>query len=316
MNALVLLTVPYEITCAPLTLVDTQIARRLPQDSPPRLAFDRALGTYDQLAGRLLANEAIAQQGTDRLRRSSNLAQATVLEREAAARREQAAQVGQAGRDSAQQKRQAAQQRAEDGLDAAQDTERRGKQAAASDARGQAARDKQAIQQRTDERSGAIRQGLTQSDQAANARQTAARKTAKAKLDDVAETKGDARSARADANKLGDLADAKENERKASPPRSRGRCGHPAGCSPKSSTWVIHVLAAAPLSVADALAPTPIPERRHPSIRTTISLPLAVSRAESPTPVLAPNDIPNRVRYRRGSQASVLGALALVAKQQ
>lgn len=213
MNTRTLLALPYEIARAPLAVIDTQIAQRLPQDSLPRLAFDRALGSYDQFAGRLLANKAIVEQGTDRITRSGKLAEALTLENDAAAKREQAQQAGSAGRRSARELREAAQQRVADGLDVADATERRGKQAAATGARRQAAKDKQAVQERTEQRTTSIRRQARQSDQVANARQTAARKAAEAKLDDAAQTRKAARATRADADKLGDLTDAKKDAR-------------------------------------------------------------------------------------------------------
>ena len=51
MNARTLLVVPYKFYRLPLAVVDEQVARRLPADSAPRLVFDRALGSYDRLAG-------------------------------------------------------------------------------------------------------------------------------------------------------------------------------------------------------------------------------------------------------------------------
>lgn len=79
-----LLSVPYQITRTPLVLIDLQLARRLPEDSLPRLVSDRVLGSYDRLAGRLLNDPDLAQRGLDRLTRSSRLAHAPVLDREPA----------------------------------------------------------------------------------------------------------------------------------------------------------------------------------------------------------------------------------------
>ena len=63
MNARTMLAVPYKLYRVPLAVVDEQVAHRLPADSAPRLVFDRALGSYDRLAGRLLCDVAVAEQG-------------------------------------------------------------------------------------------------------------------------------------------------------------------------------------------------------------------------------------------------------------
>jgi hypothetical protein len=124
MNARTLLALPYKFYRVPLAVVDEQVARRLPADSGPRLVFDRALGSYDRLAGRLLGDVAVAEQGSDRIARSAKLAGAVALERDAAAHRDQAAEEIESGQRSAALKRKAAQQRLADGLDEANARER------------------------------------------------------------------------------------------------------------------------------------------------------------------------------------------------
>ena len=176
MNTRTLIAIPYELTRAPLWVIDTQLVQRLPRDSFPRLAFDRALGSYDQFAGRLLANDDIVRMGIDRATRSEMLADAIGLERGA--------------------------------------TEQQGKRVAVANARQQATRQKQAAQQRAERRTATIRERLAQKDKAADTRQANAQRTATAKLDHAAAAKAAARRTRSDANKLGALADAKRAGRK------------------------------------------------------------------------------------------------------
>lgn len=214
MNTRTLIAIPYELTRAPLWVIDTQLVQRLPRDSFPRLAFDRALGSYDQFAGRLLANDDIVRLGIDRATRSEMLTDAIGLERGAAKHREEADETAAAGRESAQQKRAAAQHRMVDGVHAAETTEQQGKRVAVANARQQATKQKQAAQQRAERRTATIRERLAQKDKAADTRQATARRTASAKLDDAAAAKAAARRTRSDANKLGTLADAKKAGRK------------------------------------------------------------------------------------------------------
>ena len=69
-----LISLPYELARVPLVLVDNAVAKRLPESSRSRVTLDRAIGSADRLAGALLRNGDIAQRGTDRLRRSADLA--------------------------------------------------------------------------------------------------------------------------------------------------------------------------------------------------------------------------------------------------
>lgn len=213
MKPRILITIPYGIARGPISVM-TKIAHRLPADSYPRVAFDRALGSYDQFAGRLLEDDAIVRRGTLRASRSNELAEAVGLERQAAARREQADQVADAGHESAEEKRRAAKERAANALDVAEATERRGKREASARARSQAARTKQAVQARATSRATGVRQQAERVEKAAEARQSNARRGADAKLQDVTRTKATARQARADADRLGSLAEAKKAARK------------------------------------------------------------------------------------------------------
>ncbi len=214
MNPGILLTVPYKLYRVPLAVLDHQVAQRLRVDSPPRLAFDRALGSYDRLAGRLLNDDDIAERGRERIARSAKLAGAVVLERDAAARREQAAKAAESGQRSATVKRQEAQRRLADGLRAADAAERQGKQRAATRARSHAGDNKRQADAVTKRRVNSIKDEVTQADAATDAKLQQARRGAKAKLDDAAARKAAANSARTNADQLGRLAAAKRNSRK------------------------------------------------------------------------------------------------------
>ncbi len=213
MNSRTILVLPYQLTRTPLSLVDTQLAQRLPEDSRPRMVFDRALGAYDQFAGRLLANDAIVQLGTDRIVRSGKIAAALTLEREAAERRDAAAAAAQTGRQQAAEKAQRAQDRAIDGLEEAEATERDGKRAAAERARDLAARKKQQADARAQQRTEAIQHDVQRVEAAADARKTNAQQTAKASLSEATKDREDAAAKRADADQLGTLAAQKRQAR-------------------------------------------------------------------------------------------------------
>jgi hypothetical protein len=212
MNSRSLLTLPYQLTRAPLALLDGQVAR-LPEASLPRLMFDRLVGSYDQLAGRLLNDPDIAQRGFDRAARSSKVADAVELEREADERREAAATIAADGQRRAAETAKQAEQRLVSGLETAAAEAREGKQAAAADARAVAARKKEQAEERTARRLSSIEQNVNRAETVANTRANSARKTAKAKLDDAARERAKASEKRTDADQLDDLASAKRRSR-------------------------------------------------------------------------------------------------------
>jgi hypothetical protein len=213
MNTRTMLAVPYKLYRVPLAVVDEQVAHRLPADSAPRLVFDRALGSYDRLAGRLLGDVAIAERGSDRIARSAKLAGAVALKRDAAVYRQRAAEEVESGQRSAATKREKAQERLADGLDQAEKTERRGTRHAATHARAQAKSAKQQADTRTKQRVSAIQQGLQKADAVTDAKLQQTRRGANAKLDQARATKTAANSARTHADKLGQLAATKRNSR-------------------------------------------------------------------------------------------------------
>ena len=213
MNTKTLRTAPYKFARLPWTVVDEQFAQRLPADFPPRLVFDRALGSCDQFAGRLLRDGDIVEQGRDRIARSEDLAEAVVLERSAEAHREQAAEVASTGGANAEEKRAEAAHRFAEGLDEADAAERQGKKQATTRARSKAAADKDQINTRTNQRVSSVQDGLKRVDAVTDAKLGQARRAAASKLDDAASTAADAKSARGDANKLGELSAAKRTTR-------------------------------------------------------------------------------------------------------
>ncbi len=74
-----LVSLPYEIARLPLSLIDSKLSDKLPENQ--RLTLDRAIGSADRLAGTVLGNRDLAKRGTAR------------LEREAAAADQQAARL-------------------------------------------------------------------------------------------------------------------------------------------------------------------------------------------------------------------------------
>lgn len=211
-----LIALPYKAARLPLTLADKTIAERLPETSGPRVLLDRTLGSADKLAGSVLRNQDIAQQGAERLERSSKLVTAARLEQEAEARREQARETAVTGAQEAAEKRKAARKRVESGLDEADAVEARGKQQAATQASKTAAAKKSAAAKRAETRKAGAERRKKSVESAADAKTKVAQRKAKNELDEARQKKQAAADARADAERLEKLTEAKKQTRKKS----------------------------------------------------------------------------------------------------
>ena len=216
-----LIALPYEIARLPLVYVDSRLSDRLPETSGSRVTLDRAIGSADKLAGSVLRNRAIVERGADRIERADKLVAAARLEHAAAERRpvvtrlrEQAAETAATGRQEAAQKRKAAQNRAASGLEEAAAAEARGKQEAKDKAKRAAAAKKAAADKRAASREAAAEQRKENAESAAEAKKKAAEREAQAERDEARETKQAAAETRDAAERLGDLAEAKTQERK------------------------------------------------------------------------------------------------------
>lgn len=213
MNNRTLLVLPYQLARTPLSLIDSQLARRLPTDSRPRIVFDRALGSFDQLAGRWLDNASIAERGTNRVARADKIVTAAQLEQQAADLRGSAKATARQGKQEATAKASQARDKVVGGARAAQATERDGKRAATAAARAKAAREKKQADERAQQRVASAEQSRKNAEASATARATQAKKAAKAKLDDVSTERKNAADTRRDADQLGELATAKRDTR-------------------------------------------------------------------------------------------------------
>jgi hypothetical protein len=209
-----LIALPYELARLPLTTLDHGLSRRLPDTSVPRTTLDRAIGSADKLAGTILRNDDILDRGVARVERANALVKAARLEDRAETRRDAAADVAAAGRQEAAAKRQAAAKRASDGLAAAKQAEEQGKQQAARNAEKTAAAKKAAADKTAAKRTETVEQRKKRVAAAAEAKKKAARQEAKAELDDARQSTEAAAEARADAEVLSDLTEAKKQERK------------------------------------------------------------------------------------------------------
>lgn len=69
-----LLVLTYQFARTPLAILDVTAARRLSPSSPVRRVIDFGFGALDLTAGRLLDDENLIRQGSERLRRNTSAA--------------------------------------------------------------------------------------------------------------------------------------------------------------------------------------------------------------------------------------------------
>jgi hypothetical protein len=213
-NTRTLLRLPYQAARTPLAVVDLKLVKRLPADSRPRLAFERFVGSIDEVAGRVLNDRRVEKHGAIVRERADTLGQAVQLEQDAAQRRSAAADTVARAEQRASELREGAQRRQREGVQAAEQNEQKAKQAASRRARAQAAATKRQAEARAASRLETVDQQRKQTEAKAAARKTQATTRAKAQLSDAAAKKATARARRAEADQLGQLSAAKQRARK------------------------------------------------------------------------------------------------------
>jgi hypothetical protein len=205
---------PYQAARTPLAILNTQLVKRLPDDSAPRLVFERILGSIDEAAGRLLDDQSLERRGTELRERADKLGRAVQLEQHATARRRTATETVQDAEQEASALRKDAQSHQREGLQAVLETERKDKQAATRRARAQARAAKQQADARAARKLETVEQQRTVTKARAKARERQANAKASADLAKAAEEKTAAHTRRSEAAQLGKLADVKQRARK------------------------------------------------------------------------------------------------------
>ena len=123
----------------PLNLVERNVfAHYLPEDAPVRLSFERALGSLDSVAGRILGDPSIGRRGEALSHRADFLEKATTLETKAEARRSEAEQKLRAEEEAAHRAKQEAERQRTEEVAAARRDEQQAKDEARQKAQARA----------------------------------------------------------------------------------------------------------------------------------------------------------------------------------
>ena len=206
----------YKALRLPATVVETQVvARFLDEESPVRLAYEKALGNVDSAVGKLLANDELTRRGTALSRRAEVLETAVRLEEKAEQRKASADEHLQEQKAAAAEQRRAAEKEKADELRRLREQEKAQKKAvkAQADAQEKAATDE--VRAKAEAELKAERERLARTEE--RIEQRAAERTAapKAQLSQAVERKQEADAERAAADRLAELADAEREKRTA-----------------------------------------------------------------------------------------------------
>lgn len=206
----------YKLVRLPYTVIENQfVAKLLAQDSRARLAYERALGSLDERAGRLLGDSTLQRRGETLRRRSDILGTATTLEAKAEARKEEAAQKLTAEKEQAAQQRAEARTTQAEGARAAREAEREEKERIASETEAREKAEKERVEREAGQRTAKAKQTAAAQKKRIAAQEKADTAAPKAQLEDAAELSKGASKKRSQAERLGELADVEAKGRKA-----------------------------------------------------------------------------------------------------
>jgi hypothetical protein len=218
MNAL---TVPrkaaaleYSLLRLPVQLIESQVVTRfLEDDSALRLGFERALGTLDETAGRLFADEQLVRRGHALRRRSDVLADAARLEEQAAQRKAEADAELRADEQRVAAERKQAEKTRREGVRSATAAERAEKKRVAAQAKAREQAEKRRIEQETRTKVQAATAQADAQEARIDAEERAATAAPKAQLSQATQEKAAADQQRAKAERLEGLVDAEREKR-------------------------------------------------------------------------------------------------------
>jgi hypothetical protein len=206
----------YKALRLPATLLQSQVVVRfLDEDSKLRLGFERTLGSIDERAGALLANEELADRGRVLRRRSEILGKAVELEAVADQRKQAAEATLREGTKQAQKTREKARKNQREAVQETLREEQTEKQRAEQSAKARAAAEKQRVEAAAEAKAQAVTQQLDAQEARIDATEKARTAAPKAQLGTAVQEKKTADAERAKAERLGDLADAERESRKA-----------------------------------------------------------------------------------------------------
>jgi hypothetical protein len=208
-------TLEYKALRLPATVLQSQVATLLSEDSKVRLTVEKTLGAIDEKVGGLLADDNLTNQGRLLRRRSEILGKAVQLEEVADQRKAAAEAALREGTKKAERARQKATDDQRQAVQAALREEQAAKQRVEDAARARVAAEKKRVEERADARAQDVTAQLEAQEDRIDAVEEARTSAPKAQLTGALEQKQKAETERAKAKRLADLAAAEAKSRKA-----------------------------------------------------------------------------------------------------
>lgn len=206
----------YKALRLPATLLQTHVVVRfLDEDSKLRLGFEKALGSMDEKAGSLFANDDLADRGRVLRRRSEILGKAVELETVADQRKAAAEASLREGTKKADAKREQARTSQREGVQQALRQEQAEKQRVEREAKARVEAEKKRVEAEAKAKAKAVTSKLDAQEARIDATERARTAAPKAQLTDAIAEKKTADAERAKAERLAALAAAEKDSRKA-----------------------------------------------------------------------------------------------------
>ena len=211
-----LLRFEYWAARQPLAAVERGAVSRLGTETSARLAFDRAVGSLDAFAGRLIRDEELQRKGQARRKQAILLGKAAAVESVAVARLADGEQTLESAQADAARRRQEAAERRQAGVAEARREQSESKQRAQQLARSTADSSKDRADERAKTRLRAAGSAQQTEQERIRGREQAAAEEAKGKLREAKGDRDKAHDLRSDADRLDELAQTEREQRRAS----------------------------------------------------------------------------------------------------
>jgi hypothetical protein len=203
----------YRLARMPLQFVEDRFVSRLNAEAPARLFYERSVGVLDAVAGRALGDAEVERRGTAVAERSAELGRAAQLDAEADAESRQASDEVTRARDDAAATQRAARERKQREQQDAVKTAAQRKATAADAAANRAKADKKQADAAAQQRVSAAQSRKKATEKGIDAVEDAKLAAAGEQRDEAATKRAAARSSRARADQVEDLADAEKQKR-------------------------------------------------------------------------------------------------------
>ncbi|MCW2529662.1 MAG: hypothetical protein JWM76_4522 [Pseudonocardiales bacterium] len=204
----------YRVVRFPLGLIEERVFARMNSEAPARLLYERTLGTLDATVGNALDDPELAKRGAAFADRSDALARAARLDTAATQKEEHAdAEVKAKREQSLEDRKEATAKKAREIQETLHEADVR-KDAAAASAQKRTAAAKQQVDEVASKRKEAAETAKRDEQARIKAAEKKVTEAAEAKLDHAQAKRGKAATARAQADRIEELADVEKQKRK------------------------------------------------------------------------------------------------------